>query len=68
MYSGWGGRLGLEQQRVEVNSSSYILKLLTYHGKYMNITLSKLEGGKIPQLNFGTMQEMSLATKLLIVY
>uniref|UniRef100_A0A8C2UHA0 Ig-like domain-containing protein n=1 Tax=Coturnix japonica TaxID=93934 RepID=A0A8C2UHA0_COTJA len=46
----WIQGRNFSQQRVEVNSSSYILKVLTYHGKYTDVTLSKLEGERLNSL------------------
>lgn len=54
----------------EVDSSSYILKLLTYYGE-IKITKTKKSlsycNTKVQKLNFATMQIL-LVTKLLMAY
>lgn len=44
------GKIRVGTAESKVNSSSYILKLLTYHGKYKSITSSKLKGDRFHSL------------------
>lgn len=44
------GKIRVGTAESKVNSSSYILKLLTYHGKYKSITSSKLKGERFHSL------------------